>query len=189
MDEQRKRILAAAVDLFSVQGSKAVSVSEICKGAGLSRDTYYRCFVDKDSLLDALYQTSVNAHIEAVLNTSDLDYNDQAWLDRAFDQTIDAILAQHKIAQLLFIEAADPGSHAYRVVRNAFDKAAQRMQRWSRHAYGSAPPREYFIALLVAAQWLVHNAILAGMRKRDIANAKAVSKQLFNAAFSSLKNP
>lgn len=189
MEEQRKLIMAAAVDLFSVHGGSAVSVSEICKGAQVSRDTYYRCFTDKDSLIEELYQTSVNDHIESVLTAWDLDYNNQEWLHRVFDQTIDAILQQHKVAQLLFIESADPNSHAYQVIHKAFDKAARRMQRWCKDAYGRSPSREFLVALLVAAQWLVQNAIASGMKKRDIDKAKMASEQLFHAAFSSLKNP
>lgn len=188
MEEQRKLILAAAVELFSTRGSNSVSVSDICKAANVSRDTYYRCFADKDTLIDELYQTSVNDHIEAVLSASDLDYSDQAWLDRVFDETIDAILLQHKIAQLLFIESADPRSPAHRTIHNAFDRAARRMQRWSRTTYGESPSREFFVALLVAVQWLVHNAIVSGMGKRDIEKAKAASKQLFHAAFSNLNS-
>ncbi|MCB1690431.1 MAG: TetR/AcrR family transcriptional regulator [Halioglobus sp.] len=188
MAEQRKRIRAAAVDLLSVHGSNGVSVSDICKRARVSRDTYYRCFTDKDALIDELYQTSVNDHIETVLNAWDLDYNNQEWLHRVFDQTIDAILEQHKVAQLLFVESADPNSHAYRVIHKAFDKAARRMQRWCKASYGMSPSKEYLVALLVAVQWLVHNAITSGMKKRDIDKAKAASEQLFHAAFSNLKN-
>ncbi len=187
MEEQRRLILAAAVDLLSIHGSSGVSVSDICKGAGVSRDTYYRCFADKGSLIDELYQTSVNDHIETVLGAWDLDYDNPAWLHRVFDQTIDAILERHKVAQLLFVESADPNSHAYRVIHRAFDKAARRMQRWCREAYGRSPSREFLVALLVAAQWLVHNAIVSGMKKRDIDKAKAASEQLFHAAFYSLK--
>ncbi|MEZ5572840.1 MAG: TetR/AcrR family transcriptional regulator [Halioglobus sp.] len=189
MQEQQKLILNAAVDQFSVCGTSAVSVSDICKAAGISRDTYYRCFADKETLINQLYQTAVNDHIEAVLNAWHLDYNDKEWLHQVFDRTINAILQQHKVAQLLFVESADPRSHAYRVIHNAFDKAAGRMQRWCKQAYGTAPTREFLVALLVAAQWLVHNAILSGMQKRDIDNAKAASEQLFHAAFTSLKPP
>lgn len=188
MEEQRRLILAAAVDLFSVRGSKAVSVSDICKTAQVSRDTYYRCFADKDALIGELYQTAVNDHIETVLGAPELDYNNEAWLHRVFDHTIDAILREHKVAQLLFLESSDPDSHAYQVIHDAFDKAARRMQRWCRQAYGRAPSREFLVALLVAAQWLVHNAIVSGMGKRDIAKAKRASEQLFHAAFASFKN-
>jgi AcrR family transcriptional regulator len=186
IEEQRRLILAAAVDVLSVHGGKAISVARICHAAGVSRDTYYRCFADKDALIEQLYQTSVNDHIEAVLSAWDLDYSDQAWLHRVFDQTIDAILKQHKIAQLLFVESADPNSQAYRVIHKAYDKAARRMQRWCAGMYGTTPSREYLVALLVANQWLVHNAILSGMGKRAVSNAKAAGEQLFYAAFSSL---
>lgn len=188
LEEQRKIILDAAVDLFSTHGGKAVSVSDICKNAKLSRDTYYRCFADKDALISHLYQTSVNDHIETVLGTWDLDYGDQKWLHQAFDKTIDAILRQHKVAQFLFVESADPSSHAYRVIHKAYDKVAKRMQRWCKENYGNVPSREFLIALLVATQWLVHNAIIAGMGKRDINKAKMAAEELFYVVFSSFSD-
>lgn len=187
MDEQRKLLLAAAVDLLSVNGSKVVSVSDICKAANVSRDTYYRCFADKETLIGELYQTAVNDHIEAVLAAGDLDYSDQAWLHRVCDQTIDAILEQHKIAQLLFVESADPHSTAHEVIHAAYTKAARRMQRWCVTTYGHAPSTVFLVALLVATQWLVHNAINAGMGTHDVNKAKMAAEQLFYAAFSSLK--
>ena len=120
VEEQRRLILEAAVELFAARGSGAASVSDICKAARVSRDTYYRCFADKDALVSHLYQTSVNDHMLAVINASDLDYSDQQWLHKVFDQTIDAILDQHKVAQFLFIEAADPNSYAYMVINLFF---------------------------------------------------------------------
>lgn len=187
LEEQRKIILDAAVDLLSTRGGKAVSVSDICKNAKVSRDTYYRCFADKEALVSHLYQTSVNDHIETVLASWDMDYNDQQWLHQVCDKTIDAILQQHKVAQFLFVESADPGSDAYQIIHKAYDKAARRMQRWCRDNNETVPSREFLVALLVANQWLVHNAIIAGMRKQDISKAKAAAEQLFFAAFASLK--
>ena len=52
--EQRRIILDAAVELFSQEGVKAVSVSRICQQAGVSRDTCYRCFEDKGTLVSHL---------------------------------------------------------------------------------------------------------------------------------------
>ena len=54
VEEQREIILSAAIDLFGVEGKKAVSVSRICEKAGVSRDTYYRCFDDKEALISHL---------------------------------------------------------------------------------------------------------------------------------------
>lgn len=186
-EEQRKIILDAAVEQFSTRGCNSPSVSDICKQAGVSRDTFYRCFSDKDALIGELYQTAVNDHVELVLGSWDLDYSNQQWLHTVCDNTIDAILDQHKVAQFLFVESADPNSNAYRIIHQAYDKAVVRMRSWSRKRYGRAPTREFLVSLLVATQWLVHNAILKGATKREVDKAKAAAEQLFYGAFSMME--
>ncbi|WP_101757215.1 TetR/AcrR family transcriptional regulator [Oceanicoccus sp. KOV_DT_Chl] len=188
LGEQQNNITGAAIDLFSERGVNAVSVSDICKKAGISRDTYYRCFTDKETLINKLYQTAVNDHIEHVLNGWDLDYSNEAWLAQACDTTIDAILQQHKVAQFLFVESALPNSYAQQVIQHAYNKTAKRMQRWCTEKHGETLSKELLIALLVAAQWLVHDAINKGMSKRQVNQAKAATKQLFFATFASLEH-
>lgn len=183
-DEQRKVILNAGVDLFIQRGSQAVSVSQICKHAQVSRDTFYRCFSDKDTLIAQLYQTSVNDHIETITGSLELDYSNPQWLHSAVAQSIDAILEQHKIAQFLFVESADPSSPAYTAVQNAYSKAARRMQSWCKDNSRRVPSKEYLLSLLVATQWLVHNAITQGMSTREINKAKAATEELYTAAFN-----
>jgi AcrR family transcriptional regulator len=186
IDQQSRVILDAAVELFSAHGTRAVSVSAVCKQAGISRDTFYRCFADKDALIDRLYQASVSEHMLSALDTGEADFGDRQWLHAAIDQTVDAILARHKMASFLFIESADPNSHAYQVIDKAFDAVARRMQGWCRQCYGHSPTRECFKGLLMAAQWLVHQAIISGMGKRDVNRVKQSMEQLFYATFTGL---
>ena len=183
-EEQSKVILGAAISLFSQRGCNAVSVSEICKKARVSRDTFYRCFTDKDSLVSHLYQTTVNDHIEAVFGEWELDYANRHWLSNVFDKTVDAILEQHQVAQFLFVESADPGSHAYVVIHKAYERVVRRLQRWCRDNNRVVTTREYLMALLVATQWLVHNAIINGLKSRDIRRAKEAAAQLFYSALA-----
>lgn len=185
--QQRDTICAAAVVLFVERGVGAVSVSEICRYAGVSRDTFYRCFTDKDALVEHFYQTSVNEHIRQVVDSWRLDYSNPVWLHEVFDNTIDAILREHTVAQFLFVESADPQSPAYKVIHKAYQHAVRRMQRWCRQNDLEVPSKELLFSLLVAAQWLVHNAIVEGMKPRHVAKAKAASEQLFYAVFSSLQ--
>lgn len=187
IEEQRQNILEAAVELFAGYGEANVPVSQICRQAGVSRDTYYRCFTDKEELLALLYQTAVNDHIETVLGAWDMDYSNPEWLHRVCSDTIDAILQQHNVARFLFVASADPASDAYHIIHQAYDKAAGRMQRWCKSKYGTQPSREYLVALMVATQWLVHNAIISGMDEKSIEGAKQASEHLFYAAFSTLK--
>ena len=184
--QQRRVIEKAAIDLMASKGTAAVSVSQICQAAGISRDTYYRCFEDKEALIGHLYQHAVNDHIEAVLSGWDVDYSDRAWLHRVFDQTIDAILQQHKVAQFLYREASDPNSTAYEIVQGAYGQVVDRMQRWCQDTQGKKPSREYLQALLMATQWLVQDVIQRGLDPVDVRKAKTAAEQLFYAAFSGL---
>ncbi|MBT4521389.1 MAG: TetR/AcrR family transcriptional regulator [Halieaceae bacterium] len=187
LEEQRRIILEGAVELFSSQGSRAVSISDICKHANVSRHTYYRCYADKGELITWLYQTSVNDNMEAIGNWTDLDYIDPQWLHRAVDNSVDTILAQHHIAQFLFIESSDPNSYAHAVINDALDGVVETMRAWCEHRHGKAPSKPFLKSLLVASQWLVHNAIQSGMDKQAIAEAKQAVEQLFYGAFSTLE--
>jgi AcrR family transcriptional regulator len=187
VEQQRKVIVQAAVSLFGSQGSSATSVSNICKGAGISRDTFYRCFADKDALISHLYESSVNEHVLAVLNPDFMDYGNEDWVNQVSNQTVDAILEQSHIAQFLYLESADPNSYAYQLINEAYDKSARRMQDWAMQKFGHAPAAEYFKSLLFATQWLVHNAIVTGMSDQAVAIAKQSVKQLFYGAFASIE--
>lgn len=187
VEQQRTDIIAAAVSLFAGKGTAAVSISAICKQAGVSRDTFYRCFDNKDRLIDALYRHSVSARMLAVTAAKDADFTDPAWLRATVDESVDAILAEHEVARFLFMESADPDSHAYAVVQEAFDSVARSMQRWCRGRYGQAPSRDCFTGLLSAAQWLVHGAINQDMDARQVKKAKRAIEELFLATFRGLQ--
>ena len=187
IEKQREVIVQAAVNLFANKGSIATSVSDICKAAEVSRDTYYRCFADKDSLISHLYESSVNEHVLAVLNPEYMDYEDEDWVSQVSERTVDAILEQSTVAQFLYLESADPNSTAHRLINDAYDQAALRMQQWAEKQFGHAPAIEYFKSLLFATQWLVHNAILSGMTEPQIRIAKQSVKQLFYGAFASIQ--
>ena len=98
IEQQRQAILEAAVALFSVTGAAAVSVSAISKQAGVSRDTFYRCYDNKDQLVDALYERSVSNKMLALTAAPDTDFADPAWLRQAIDGMVDDILAEHQAA-------------------------------------------------------------------------------------------
>ena len=188
IEQQRQSILEAAVGLFSIAGTAAVSVSAISKQAGVSRDTFYRCYDNKDRLIEALYKRSVSNRMLALTAAPDTNFADSEWLRRAIDSMVDDILAEHQAARFLFLEAADSSSYAHRVIDEAFTHVSGDMQRWCRSHYGRAPSRECFIGLLGAAQWLVQRCIISGMEARDVSAAKTAIEELFTATFSGL-NP
>ena len=187
VEQQRQDILQAAVALFARAGTAAVSVSAICKQAGVSRDTFYRCYDNKEQVVQALYGFSVNANMLAIASDPAADFASPAWLRPAIDRMVDAILAHQEVARFLFLESADPTSPAREVITGAFDSIAATMQRWCRDRYGHAPSRACFTGLLSAAQWLVHGAIVDGAQAPAVKAAKQAIEELFLATFRGLQ--
>ena len=187
IEAQRQGILKAAVSLFGESGSAAVSVSAICARADVSRDTFYRCYDNKEQLIDFLYGKSVSDTMLQVTDDPGADFGSQAWLAQTVDQLVDDILAEHEVARFLFLESADPSTHAYKVIHSAFNRVASSMQRWCQTRYGEAPSRECFTGLLSAAQWLVHEAIVGGMKPLQVKRSKRAIEELFLATFRGLE--
>lgn len=180
---QRQAILEAAAAEFGTGGSSAVSVSAICRAAGLSRDTFYRCYDNKDQVIDALYERAINAPMLASITSPKAAYGDRQWLQESIEQVVDAIAAESRIAQFLFVESADPNTRAHAVIGRAFRRVAQDMQRWCRSEYGGTPSRECFLGLLSATQWLVHEALSDGGSPARVKQAKRAILELFLVLF------
>ena len=59
-----RRILAAALVEFETVGIKRARVESIAKRAGVGRATVYRVFADKDTLVNAVFQTKIDTQLE-----------------------------------------------------------------------------------------------------------------------------
>ncbi len=58
----KQEILKAALDLFSVQGYEATSVSQIADAVGIRKATMYSHYAGKQEILDALIQTTLEQY-------------------------------------------------------------------------------------------------------------------------------
>src|SRR5829696_9814396 len=61
----QERLMAAAVLVFAERGIIGASVEEICEAAGFTRGAFYSNFADKDELVLALIQASVQTQYAA----------------------------------------------------------------------------------------------------------------------------
>jgi TetR/AcrR family transcriptional regulator len=178
-EEQAVVITQAAVELFSEHGTQGVSIAQICTHANVSRPTFYRCFTDKDELISSIYQHSVNAHVEEILRSIQTKGpKDEQWLQKALGDLFEAIFAQSQLAQLVFIESADPDSPASQIVDQAFEHAATAMERSLAEFTNSKPSRVYLKAIMAACQWIAHDAMKKGLTKKAKAEAKEAVWQL-----------
>ena len=186
-DTQKTIIVAAAVDLFVERGSAGVSISDICARADIGRQTFYRCFEDKEALVAHLYQHAVNEHIEKAIGRMPASHASGEWAYDVINHVIDSILENPRLAQFLYIEASNPTSPAFAIVDSAMDRAARNIQRWFAAQVGARPSRVHVKAVFAATTWLVHNAVIAGKTKASVAEAKRASRLLFEGMFRSLQ--
>ena len=88
----KQEILEAALDLFSVQGFEATSVSQIADAVGIRKASLYSHFEHKQAILDALIQEVLKQYEEHSLFASENWKKD----DCHFPQTSDAAVQMIK---------------------------------------------------------------------------------------------
>lgn len=187
--QQRRSLIEAAVELFAQQGSRAVSISQICSLANISRPTFYRCFKDKEALVYALYQEAVKQPVEDIMLKGLAGPKvDQDWIKASLEQLFDAIFANARFADLVFMESNDPASPAYAIVNHAFDQVADVMEQAITKNTGRKPSRVLLKSQMAACQWIVHDAIRKGLDDATRAEAKAAAWELTRSVFTGGKN-
>ncbi len=183
LEEQKRGILEAAVFLFRQHGSRAVSISQICQQAGISRPTFYRCFPDKEALVDAIYQEAVNRPVqEFMLRGVSGKALDGEKVHAALDQLFDTIFDNADFAELVFMEANDPASPACAIVDEAFSGFAEVMAEGIRKRRGEENSPVFLKALMAACQWIVHDAIRKGLNESRRNEAKTAAWELVRRA-------
>jgi AcrR family transcriptional regulator len=171
--EQNNSIVKAAVALFCEHGTAAVSISQICQQADITRPTFYRCFKDKDALLEELYRSSVNRAVEDILlHHIDKPGKGLDWIRTSLEGVYDAIFEQAELADLLFREAGDPSSPAYAIVNAAFDDIAKKLLHLAGITSNKSAAIIYFKSIMAANQWIVHDAITKGLTPKSRREAK-----------------
>ncbi|MFT4518903.1 MAG: AcrR family transcriptional regulator [Halioglobus sp.] len=182
VEEQRAIILRAAVSLFADKGVAAVSIAQICSYAEISRPTFYRCFEDKAALVSAIYEDSVNTHVETFFVIG--RFRNQQQLKASLDALLESIFQRSELALLVFNESNDPSSPAASIVDAAFEHAADVMTKsWGSHA-NQVPSRVYLKSIMAAVQWIVQDAIRKGLNEATKDDAKDAAYQLVSRVMS-----
>lgn len=181
VDAQRRLIAEAAVDLFVAQGTAAVSISQICASADVSRPTFYRCFADKPALVAHIYELAV--HDAVVMNLAAVLPEGRVDVRAELDAMIDRILEQPAMAAFVFVESADRTSPAHTIVRERFAATATQLEAWYRERGRTPPPRMTLEATMAACQWIVHETIRHGASPARRTEAKQAMWELVQGVF------
>ena len=97
----KQAILEAALELFSVQGFEATSISQITNAVGIRKASLYSHFENKQAILDALIKEVLEQYAEHSIFAM-VDWNDPAFTKDKLDMTPD-VAVQMIQGQLRYI--------------------------------------------------------------------------------------
>lgn len=74
MPDTRERILEVSLELFSLRGTEAVSIRDICAQVGIKESSVYYHFKNKQAIVDEIYarfEARVNALMAELMGALD----------------------------------------------------------------------------------------------------------------------
>ena len=118
----KQGILDAALELFSVQGYEATSISQLAEAVGIRKASLYSHFENKQAILDALIQTTIGEYEKHSI-FANADWDDPTFTKDKEHMTAE-MAAQMFLGQIRYI-LHDPKISRAR-------KMLTRIRRWQR---------------------------------------------------------
>jgi AcrR family transcriptional regulator len=139
---QRRRLLAAIVEIVGEGGFESASVARVCQRAGVSRRTFYEVFDDRERCLTAAFDTTVERLSVPVLAAYE---NGGAWCERirsALVVLLEIFDAEPYVARLCLVESLKTPVVLERRARvlAVMVSAVERARRAGSDRAGAGPP-------------------------------------------------
>lgn len=157
-DNQRRRILLAALEVFAERGVATATVKDLIRRAHVSRATFYESFADKEACLVALHEDVLDWIWEEVAGavTESADWPGQVRV--AVTRTLELLAADPRLAVICVVEG--PATTVPQV-RARHERMIEELSRSLRAGRAEIRHGEELPEILEAG--LVHGAIyLAG---------------------------
>lgn len=126
---QRWRLIQAMIELSAKTGYQEVSIAQLCAGAGVSQQTFYEQFADKEDVLVGAYRASAEGLFGQMRSAvageeiSDLPR-------RALGALLTAVASDPDAGRVLFIEAMGGGERMLQERTRAFGRFERRAEEF-----------------------------------------------------------
>jgi AcrR family transcriptional regulator len=144
--DQRWRLIQAAIELSAEAGYQEVSIARLCAGAGVSQQTFYEQFADKEEVLVAAYRASAEG-VFGPVRAAVADGDIAAIPRRALAALLEAVATDPDAARVLFIEALGGGQR----MREERLRAFARFERRAEEFLALTPPDSRALDIPVTA--------------------------------------
>jgi AcrR family transcriptional regulator len=111
---QRTRLMAAALEVFTGRGYATASIADVIAAAGVSRHTFYAHYADKEACFLATYDVAVAWLTEGALDASSRADGWGRQAIAAIDSLLGALAGDPRLARLCTVEVLQGGPPAVR---------------------------------------------------------------------------
>jgi AcrR family transcriptional regulator len=161
---QRRRLLAATLELAFEGDLRAVSVAVLCERAGISRRTFYDLFEDREGCVHAAFESSLNIATGAV---AEAVAGHRRWRDRVragLTALLDLFDREPGMGHLLVIGALGCGPPTLQARRDALVHAASAIDQGRKEAKANRQPPPLTAEGIAGA---VHSLVQTHMLEHD----------------------
>jgi AcrR family transcriptional regulator len=162
---QRRRVLAATLEVVSSRGAQSVTVASVAGRAGVSRKTFYELFEDREQCLYTAFQDAV---LDACAATRQAGSRERSWpaaIRAGLGGLLSFLDAEPGKARLLIVEALSAGERTLEARRRVLAEGIAFVDRGSEQIdAGALPPPPLTAEGVVGA---VFSVIYARLSDRD----------------------
>jgi len=108
--DQRRRLIAAVPRVVAARGYEAMSVADVVKAAGVSRNAFYNNFGDKQECFAAAHETCHERLLAILERPCDRGSTAEERVETALGAALDLLASEPDVARLLFVEAPSAGA-------------------------------------------------------------------------------
>lgn len=152
---QSQKIVDSSMALYAAHGVDGVSVEDICKAAGVSRHTFYRCFKDKEVLLLEIYSVGITQYVNNANVLSLKGEQGLGALELYVEQGIDQVVEMGDLALTLMQDARRQNSKGKLIVENGKQLIASALVDWANKNYGIRIDPEFFLIISSSIELLL----------------------------------
>ena len=124
---QRWRLIQAMIELCATYGYNEISIAQLCAGAGVSQQTFYEQFADKEDALIGAYRAAAEG-IFGQMRSAVADGGGGELPRRALGALLGAIASDPDAARVLFVEALGGGERMLEERTRAFGRFERRAE-------------------------------------------------------------
>lgn len=162
VEGQRATILDAAVRLLATKSYEQLAVEDILQSAGVSRQTFYRCFRNKNELFHTVFQDGNAMFLRAIASLDKTGKDPATVMDRALTGAFLFVIHGGTMLRALYRETVKPDSEFAPYRKEVLDSLIGDITRWSRDAFGVEVDPLLVRAVLLAVEQLIFEMTAQG---------------------------